>query len=143
MIDAALAPPPLPSILPPPPPQFNIGDRVHTIPDSRPGVNHLQAEAFYGSVFELKFDRMWYYTIQSIHSLRNFIMVPEARGLPMSISISDGGLIATRDNPVQQQLSVVKKQNAKLKENCSGMKAFFKLGHLPFYPIGLEVYTFP
>ena len=47
---AALAPPNLPSIdniLP----QFKIGDYVYTIPDSSPGVDHTQAEAFYGSVF--------------------------------------------------------------------------------------------
>ena len=69
---AALAPQILPSIdniLS----QFKIGDRVFTIPDSLPGVDRRQAEAFYGSVFEVvKFDFTWHYNIQSIHSLRNF-----------------------------------------------------------------------
>ena len=91
MLDTVSVPPPLPSIddiLP----LFNIGDRVCTIPDSSPGVDRRQAEAFYRCIFRLKFDQSWHYNIQSVHSLRNFMWLPEVRVLPMSTSISDGSL---------------------------------------------------
>jgi len=119
---AASVPPPLPSIddiLP----QFKIGDRVCTIPDSLPGVDRRQAEAFYGSVSEVKFDCTWYYNIKSMHFSRNTLWVPEARVLPMPTSISDGSLMATRNFPVQQRLADVKSINVRLKEKYSDMKA--------------------
>ena len=86
MIAAASALPPQPSILPPPP-QFNIGNHVYSIPDSSSGVDRRQAEAFYGCIFELKFDQTWNYNIQSMHDGPNSLWLPEARVLPMSRSI--------------------------------------------------------
>ena len=87
MIDAASAPLLLPSILPPPLPQFNIGNHVYSIPDSLPGVDRRQAEAFYGCISELFFDQTWNYNIQSMHDGPNSLWLPEARVLPMSRSI--------------------------------------------------------
>ena len=87
MIDAASAPPPMPSILPPPPALFNIGNHVYSIPDSLPGVDRRQAEAFYGCISELFFDQTWNYNIHSMHDGRNSLWLPEARVLPMSRSI--------------------------------------------------------
>ena len=94
---------------------FKIGNNVHTIPDTTPGVDSRHSVSFYDVVEEVIADAGWIYFIKSVHESRIHMLVPEARVLSTSKSLSDGLLIETRSFPVELMLAAQKEKTSALK----------------------------
>ena len=83
--------------------RFKVGNRVHTLPDTTPGINPRQSVAIYGTVVEVEADIGWKYLIKSMHSERNKVWVPENRVLAISKSLYDNTMLETRAFPAQER----------------------------------------
>ena len=75
---------------------FKVGDIVHSIPDTAPGVDPALSVTITGAVIELKVEGGWRYNISSIHDPRNTLWVPEHRVRLISKSIFDDAYIEVK-----------------------------------------------
>ena len=88
---------------------------METIPDTTLGVDFRQSVAFYGFFEEVIADAGWMYFIKSVHEDRVHMLVPEARVLWTSRSLSDDCIMETRLFPIQQLLAAQKEKTIALK----------------------------
>ena len=84
--------------------RFKVGDRVHTLLNTTPGIDPRQSVAIYGTIVEVEAEFGWKYLIKSMHSKRNKVSVPENRVLAISKLLYDNTMLATRALPVQGRL---------------------------------------
>ena len=93
---------------------FKIGEVVHSIPDTAPGVHPAHSVAITGAIIELKVEGGWRYNISSIHDPRNTLWVPEHRVRLISKSIFDDAYIEPRAG-LQRQLTDARETSKKWK----------------------------
>ena len=101
---------------------------MQTIPDTTSAVGSRQSVSFYDVVEEVIADAGWMYFIKSVHESRIHMLVPEARVLSTSRSLSDGCMMETRLFPVQQLLAAQKEKTTALKRKTDEVgKVFWKV----------------